>query len=573
LRAALTTLLCFVLGFLQDILISASQSSDLLGGALPDPDSYMRLVRLHDMLAAHAPLQGVARDASGAGTVLAWSHLLDSILLLLAVPLGWFMDPAEALRWAGIILGPLGVGLLCAAIAWAAAPLTDRAWRWTTPIVAVTYWPIVDYGMPGVIHHHILLAVTATMTLGWAVRGVGGRAKSGWLAGVWGAIGLWFSPETMPFTLMAFGALGLAWMTEAPERDLGRAVCAMGTALLLLTALIVAVDPPNGGAWVAQIDRVSIVYVWMGLACGGIGWAAWALDRSGLADGRRRIAGGGLAALLLGAWLFRYPSLLLGPAGLLTREQAQAFFGAIVEMEPADTLPSFLSTVAPGLLGALVVVAMAIERRTVLWCYAVLCSLFVLAIGVSHVRFGTYGAVLGAGALPVALSELRRLGPMRPRVQWPLRIGLAAVFLLVPFFGLWADNEADDDDSNVCAVQAAVPLLAAFAGRVVLANVDDTPEILYRTRVLTVGSLYHSDIAAYMRLRAAWRSDASPVEPEAVRATGAAAILACPGEARPPVVEDLPPRTLLDQLDQGRPPPWLTLVGRGTDGSALYRVR
>jgi hypothetical protein len=107
----------------------------------------------------------------------------------------------------------------------------------------------------------------------------------------------------------------------------------------------------------------------------------------------------------------------------------------------------------------------------------------------------------------------------------------------------------------------------------VLADVDDTPELLYRTGVLTVGSLYHTNIAAFMRLRAAWRSGASPVEPDAVRATGAAAILACPGEARSLLVQDLPPRTLLDQLDQDRPPPWLTLVGRGADGSTLYRVR
>jgi hypothetical protein len=91
--------------------------------------------------------------------------------------------------------------------------------------------------------------------------------------------------------------------------------------------------------------------------------------------------------------------------------------------------------------------------------------------------------------------------------------------------------------------------------------------------VLTVGSLYHSNIAGFMRLRAAWRSAASRVEPEALRNTGAAAILACPGAARSLLVQDLPPQTLLDQLDQDRPPPWLALVARGADGSTLYRVR
>jgi hypothetical protein len=567
-------LLCFVLGFLQDVLLGFSQSREVMDGALPDPDSYMRLVRLHDMVAAHAPLQAVVRDASGAGTVLAWSHLLDSLLLLLAWPLGWFLDPTKSLLWAGILLGPLSVGLLCASIAWACAPITDPAWRWTAAVVAVTYAPIVDYGLPGVIHHHILVALTATLTIGWACRGVGGRASAGWQAGLWAAIGLWFSPETMPFTLMAFGALGLAWMTARPERAVGRSVCAMGAALLLVVTLVVAVDPPSGGFWAPQVDRVSIVYVWMGLACLCIGSAVWALDRAGLAGARRSAVGGCLAASLLGAWMLRYPAVAVGPSGLLTPEQSRAFFGLIAEMAPADTLSTFLSTVLPGLLGAAVVVAIAVQRRTILWGYAVLCCLFVVALGIAHIRFGTYGAVLAAGALPVALSQLRpRTSPARPRARALLRIGVVAVFLLGPFSGLLADDGSDDDDDTTCSVQDALPLLAQFTGRVVLADVDDTPELLYRTGVLTVGSLYHSNIAAFMRLRAAWRSSASLVEPEAVRATGAAAILACPGAARSLLVRDLPPRTLLDQLDQDRPPPWLALVGRGADGSTLYRLR
>ena len=52
--------------------------------------------------------------------------------------------------------------------------------------------------------------------------------------------------------------------------------------------------------------------------------------------------------------------------GLLTREQSRAFFGLIAEMAPADTVSTFLSTVLPGLLGAAVVIAMALRRRTVL---------------------------------------------------------------------------------------------------------------------------------------------------------------------------------------------------------------
>jgi hypothetical protein len=60
-------------------------------GEVISPDSFMRLVRLRDIVAAHRPLHDVARDASGNGTVLHWSHLLDSFLLVLAAPLGLFL--------------------------------------------------------------------------------------------------------------------------------------------------------------------------------------------------------------------------------------------------------------------------------------------------------------------------------------------------------------------------------------------------------------------------------------------------------------------------------------------------
>ncbi len=70
----------------------------VLKGSLINPDSYMRLVRLHETLAQHAPAYIVTRDASGAGMLLYWSHLLDSILLLLAAPLMPLMSEQQALH-------------------------------------------------------------------------------------------------------------------------------------------------------------------------------------------------------------------------------------------------------------------------------------------------------------------------------------------------------------------------------------------------------------------------------------------------------------------------------------------
>jgi hypothetical protein len=120
---------------------------------------------------------------------------------------------------------------------------------------------------------------------------------------------------------------------------------------------------------------------------------------------------------------------------------------------------------------------------------------------------------------------------------------------------------------------AAAGLLSQAAGAVVLAHPNLTPELLYRTPVLTVGSLYHRNAEAYMRARAAWRAEPGREVPEAVQATRARFVLACKGAPRSRLVKDLPKTTLLDVLSAGTPPAWLTPVAEDAQsGFVLYRV-
>ena len=127
-----------------------------LHGDLLTPDSYMRLVRLDDMIAAGRALHGVARDGSGAGAVLHWSHLLDLVLLTLALPLRVLMPWHDALHGAALAIGPLGVGLCGVAAAWVLAPLTAPGTRWAAAALAGMAPPVIAYGFPGVAQHHVL---------------------------------------------------------------------------------------------------------------------------------------------------------------------------------------------------------------------------------------------------------------------------------------------------------------------------------------------------------------------------------------------------------------------------------
>ena len=139
----------FTIAALLDTVIGLRSFPGVLHGDLLNPDSYMRLDRLQDILARDAPLHVVLRDASGAGAILHWSHLLDSLLLLLALPLRPLLSQSAALHVAAVLLGPLAMGLLGIATAWAMAPIADRGWRWMAPVMAGAAFPIVTYGFPG----------------------------------------------------------------------------------------------------------------------------------------------------------------------------------------------------------------------------------------------------------------------------------------------------------------------------------------------------------------------------------------------------------------------------------------
>ncbi len=549
-----------------------------LGGDFINPDSYMRLVRLREILARHALVNVVPRDGSGAGTNVHWSHLVDGIILLLAAPLRAVMDGAQAVHFAALALGPISVGLLGLSLAWVLAPLTDRAWRWTATVLAGMSMMIVGYGIPGVVHHHILVALSIVTTVGMAGRVGRGSARAGWLMGVSAAIGLWLSPETMPFMLAAWGAVGLGWLIDSDRPACGDALRNAGTSLLLITALVFALDPPEAGYGAVEILRMSVVWLSLAAIVAAIGWSAWALDRSPLTPAWRAGIGAAAAVSGMGVWLVTFPAVLRGPNGVMSPDEAKAYLGIINEMQPITTWQGVGAYLLDGGLATVIATIVAVRERSLRWAYAALCGVLIVALGASHVRFATYAAVLAAAMLPLALSYCdSALARLPDTMRMLARVGVASLFFVVPeasqLVGLLSPASAASAASAPdCSLRAIGPLLAPYAGEVVMANPGDTPELLYRTKVLTVGSLY-ANIPAFMRLRDAWRSLPSDDLPEAVKATGASLLLFCPHAIRSLMVADLPPDTLLDRLDRQDAPRWLEKRGDDTaSGYVLYRI-
>jgi hypothetical protein len=579
----------FALAACVNIVLGLHAWPAVLAGSLNDPDSYMRLLRIEQGIRAGHFVTTVAGDASGQGVMVEWSRLLDYLLWLLAVPLAPFFGWHRALFAAGVALGPLGVGFFGAVLAWAVEPFAEHRYLWSAALAAAILPGLLTIAMPGIVHYHILLLAMIALTAGFAARAWRDDRWAGFLAGVSGGFAIWLTPETMPFVLMAYAALLLRWW------DARNATTMLATAAGCFDVLIIAlfVDPPYGGYGVPEIDRNSLVYVVMALLLLGGTMLLTRLEQRL----KRACAPAGVAvmAVVLAAWVAAFPKVAEGPYGVLPPDQARAFFGVMTELQPLRGADLFIflfpgaCAVAyafwravgglrtsplnvPGLL-----VPDSPRRGSLMWMYLAVCGAVALVLGARFLLFVGFSTAFAAALLPVALSELSLRFSVQPAMAGAARLGTLLLVLGVPELAAIAEPAPKAQmPARVypsCSLRHIAPLLAQAAGKVVLALPDDTPELLYRTQVETVGSLYQHGVPAYMRDRAAWRAAPGAEMAPEITATGAVYVLFCPIPGRHVLVMDLPKNTLWDALEAGTPPPWLTPAGTDAAGWALYKVK
>jgi hypothetical protein len=570
----------FCLAISLDLLVFWRNSSQVAQGTLSDPDGYMRLVRIREAL-DRGDLFGdiVAGGDSGLGLTLAWSHILDCVILLLRAPLRLALPPDQALLWAGAITGPLSVGLLGLLCVWAIAPLAQRAWLWTAAVAVALAPPILGYGQLGGVTHHVALVALAVGAWGAGGRAAFGNSRSGILLGLLAGFGIWLSPEAMPFGMMAFGAAFLSWLAR-PMPRVAFALAAAGSAYVASIGFGVLVDPPHAGYGAVELDRISLPFLCLAVIVCALCWLPRGLARfrPSLTMRVGAIGAAGSVGTLL--WLALFPGYLRGLTGLMTPEQVEALILNNAEWQPLDTPSLVIAVAGPGVIAIIGALTVAFRQRKtpsgLLWAFAGLCEVACVTLAVLHLRFAPYQAAGAAMMLPVLLSHAGDPALLRWRTL--TRPGLLALFLLVPTLaGALYDsaprNSASEDAGNAqCLMPDAARLLAPYGGAIVLADMNLGPELLYRTQIKIVGALYVRGLAGAMRLRTALRArDLDTVPPE-LRVTDARYLLACNSAPRSPFV-DGPQTTLFDRLNHGDPPGWLrSVAGEPNSGWALYEV-
>ncbi len=406
-----------------------------------DPDSFLRLVNVRDLLAGQGWFDLVQHrmDPPG-GALLQWSRLIDAPLAAL-VYLGNAVGLGEELALTGwpIILF---LGLMGGAAAVAAA-LAGRGAAVFALVLALFFLdPMVIY-LPGDIDHHNAQIAVMIATVAFALRLRSG-ALFGVLAGAGSALTLAIGLEMLPYVavLGAVIALRFAWTGDDPRAvaAYGGTIGVMPAALYFLTGSPAASMACDSLSWAFAVPAL----------IAGVGLAALAMltmDR-----GRAvRIAG----LLVVGAAAAAYflavtPECATGPYGQLSPEVKAVFLDTVSEAQPiwgyAEREPvGAIGSVGPLIL-ALFVAFRRMRKRPEAW--VVPSALLVLAVALScyQVRTLPFASALSIPVLAVWLAELRARAVARSATRFRRALPVVAGFALaIPFTWLlvgWGGEKA-----------------------------------------------------------------------------------------------------------------------------------
>lgn len=536
-------------------------------GKLIDTDSYTRVSRIEAMVEAGRMLHHTPRDNSGLNIPLHWTHLLDGVILLLSLPLRLFFPLGEALRLAGAAIGPLSTGLTALA-AFLAVRLASGSGRYViaAAVLATAAPGILSYGAFGRADHHVMLAALAVIMPALAYAAGPGRRGLALaaLAGVLGGLGEWMSPEALPFLLFAWGIAALRDVES--ERRVGSRTTALAAGHLAVLVLALLVDPPAGGRFVLEVDRLSLPYIELGA---GMLVVPLILRRFVPVVASQWLAStiaGAILAAPLAAWIVHYPGVLKGAGGIFSAEAIERVWQYVAEMQPVKSADNFaLMIVVPAAVLGLSLGVLLWRVRTPMALLLAGFGVFLLYIGIKHIRFAMYLELAAAVALGVVVELVARRADAR---SW--RVALVAAWLAV-LVGPWALSAAIPADRSMerqggkCDPRLLTRDLEPLAGQIVLTPFSDAPEILYFTRVITVAGPYHRAERLIMQSMDAFDETkfAGTSVPASFTATKAKAVLVCSKDR-------VTPDTLWAALKDGRPPDWL--VERPLDPKSGYRL-
>ncbi len=508
-------------------------------GGLVDGDSYMRLIRVGQLIAGGGWFDQVIAEANAPdGLALHWTRPLDLVLIILAAPLAPFLGMAKALHLAGVVLSPLTHAVAGLALIWAVTPLLGRWGACLAAFLTLAQPGVMKPAGAGAADHHLLLVMLGLLLAGFVIRSLraptpGHGAALG--AGLIAALGAWVGTEMFILLGLALVIAGLAWLAgEAGEAEDWRRGHRMSLAFALGLALAMIIERGPGGLAEIEYERLSIVHLTLAgllLACTSI--LGVLQTRSARLAGAAVLAIVGMAVMV---WLF--PAFPQGPATGIEPAMLPVL-ERIEEYKPIGNAADMLGFLGTAVF-ALPMLAWRLRRDWAepsrwAWLFVALCTVTFCLFAVNWLRWALYAGFFLSIPLADLILRLDRsvgawkAGPVRVAVM----VGGMTLIVLGPLLGagiLLAGRSGESKvAANNCAIAPLADNLRGMAEHTILAPANRGPEIIYRTGLSVVGTLHHGAQRGVLDAIAILRAEDGRKAREMLARRRVDLILLCPG--------------------------------------------
>ncbi len=565
-----------------------------LDGRFLDGDSYMRVMRVIDLLATGDWWDHTFERANAPwGFTSHWTRPFDLVVGALALPMVPFVGMAEAVHWAGYMVSPMVHALFAVALVWAVMPLLGTWAAVVAGLLTTTHAGLVKLCGFGVADHHAFFLLITTVILGLTLRSlivnnVGPDHRWSAALGVLAALAVWAGPESLVLIGLVLSVTGLAWLSGDPEGL--RRHWAMLPAFAAGILMFLVLDRGMAEPWGNDTDRISLVHLALSLAL----LAAWGLmalteRRFQLSLTGRAVLAVSAAAGVAGAMVILFPRVIGGPEVDIDPLVQRELISRVSEVQPVKTVSEAFILVG-GVLFALPVLiwrlrCVAGRAEKLSWLMITLGCVVYLGFTMVWLRWAPYAGLFLAIPLADLIVQLDRAinartgSFLRVLIKVPAFVAIAVGPLLIG--GLSADDGTAAEIADVskeCPVEALAPVLSrppwGNRPRTFMAPANVGPELLYRTRHRVVATVHHRNDAG---LRANW-DILRATDPEISRALmverGIDLVLMCPDYRGNGFVlaTDTDDRLFYRRLLQGRGPSWIREVEVPSEAGRQFRL-
>lgn len=579
-------------GFILVVML-ALWSLPPVSGELRDPDDYMRMTRVFDLLDGSGAPSYSAPRLGPQGSEIGWSRLADAPLAAVQRGLEIFMDRIPAAMWTATVVPALALLALVFAAFWYAGPLApgQRGRAIFIFFALLCSWGILRQFFPGRVDHHMWQILLTVFAFGALVRTYFApeRLRYPVMAGLAFGAGLAIGADILPGLTFGTAMLGLFWLARG--RDYERAGFAYGGGVSGMALACHLLLSDQGRFFVPSCDSLSVA--WLGLAAAIL--LFWALAHSLPPEFKagwkgRFFTGLAVAVPLLAALYLFFPACFHDPYMIGDPLVREIWLSAVREARslPAlyDASPNaalfFIVPVFLALAGALW--ALAEKRDCVLWSGLALAVAGGLALNFYQVRTIDYAQAVALGPLVFLLASAgERLAVFAGGFTLSRRQRLAAAaafFALCLAFTVFAalnkqdHPQAESGAQRACDIRAAAKALDQLPGSLMIAAyIDEGSALLFYTSHKVLAAPYHRNEAG---IRAAYEIMTAPDATAARRAfgqSGGEVLLLCGRRENFWLRHNAPPGGFAAQLLAGEIPPWLAPVGMAEENGGYLILK